>query len=171
MPRSPLTKKFQIAQGMVEHVRENLDAEEYDIFLDMIAPEPEPAPKKSMKTPTKERKIEKCVACNWTKRAAVHKDPNADGYHEFQGVAKVDKKTRSTVRRRGLPSTEMLCAAKDCGLNEGSPIHDSSFGYAGYHPFLRPDVFQSSTTAPPATRSSAANGGECLPQRIPRPKR
>lgn len=41
--RSPLTQTIKRVEGMITYVRENLDDGEYDLFLDLILPEPEPA--------------------------------------------------------------------------------------------------------------------------------
>jgi hypothetical protein len=40
--RSPLTETIKRVEGMIAYVRENLDEGEYDLFLDLILPEPEP---------------------------------------------------------------------------------------------------------------------------------
>lgn len=40
MPRSPLTETIARVQGMISYVRENLNPGEYDLFLDILVPEP-----------------------------------------------------------------------------------------------------------------------------------
>lgn len=53
--RSPLTETIKRVEGMIAYVRENLDEGEYDLFLDLILPEPEPvkAVKKGRKKSSK----------------------------------------------------------------------------------------------------------------------
>lgn len=53
--RSPLTETIKRVEGMIAYVRENLDEGEYDLFLDLILPEPEPvkAAKKGRKKSAK----------------------------------------------------------------------------------------------------------------------
>ena len=93
--RSPLTETFKRVTGMIDHVRENLDEEEYDLFLDLIVP---PEPQAEKPKPRKPKKILHCDACNYTKRHQVHKDSSRSDYHEFQS-AKGSSKSR---RARGM---------------------------------------------------------------------
>lgn len=53
MARSPLTETYERVNGMVAYVRENLNPGEYDLFLDMIAPESLPEVKKPVKKSSK----------------------------------------------------------------------------------------------------------------------
>lgn len=42
MARSPLTPTIQRVQGMITYVQENLSTDEFNLFLDLLVPEPEP---------------------------------------------------------------------------------------------------------------------------------
>lgn len=53
MPRSPLTETIRRVDGMITYVRENLSTDEYMLFLDLLAPEPEPAKKPQKKSSKK----------------------------------------------------------------------------------------------------------------------
>lgn len=53
MPRSPLTETIKRADDMVHYVQDNLSAEEYMLFLDMVDPLPEPAQKPAKKKSSK----------------------------------------------------------------------------------------------------------------------
>src|SRR5688572_6496355 len=86
------------------------------------------------------RKIEKCDACNYTRRAAAHKDESADGYHEF--ISTQTAQNISRISRRGLPATPPVTRALPdrcvealpngagvCGLSADDVLHgDSSYG-------------------------------------------
>lgn len=88
--RSPLTEKFLRIVALRDEVK-TWPQDEQDFFLDMLAPEPET---KSIKKPAKqERKIEHCEVCDYTRRAAVHKDSSLKDYHEFQSSAGKPKKS------------------------------------------------------------------------------
>lgn len=83
MPRSPLTEKFLRIVALRDEVK-TWPQDEQDFFLDMLTPEPAKKPQKK----STERIIEHCAACDYTRRAKVHKDATADGYHEFQPSGK-----------------------------------------------------------------------------------
>lgn len=91
--RSRLTPIIRRVQQMIDHVRENLDDEEYDLFLDLIVPEPERVTEKPK--PRKPKKILHCDACDYTKRHKVHKDSRVVGYHEFQSPKSAAKSKRA----------------------------------------------------------------------------
>lgn len=97
--RSELSTTFQRVRGMVDYVRENLDDEEYDLFLDMVAPLPEPVvesratkkgrKKSTSKSPTKSPRSQSLS--NALQRAPKAKiddnndDPNEHCQKEFAG--------------------------------------------------------------------------------------
>lgn len=125
MARSPLTETFNRVQAMVAHVRENLNPGEYFLFLDMVAPQPEPEP-----------------AAKKIRKKRERAEPLSD-------------ERRQAVHKRGLPqSNGQLCIAKilgldvECGDPEDNRVHDKSAGYAGYHPF------QASASVQPAEKKS-----------------
>jgi len=105
------------------------------------------------------RTIAKCDACNWTKRAAVHKDVNADGYHEFvlPGGKKAGKSARAVgmaaMLNKSLESQRRVTAndppdrctealpngAGVCGLSVDDVLHQDS-SYGNYHQFVGPEA-------------------------------
>lgn len=104
------------------------------------------------------RKIEKCVACNYTRRAMVHQVPSAEGFHEFQQsssalkskrASELAEKVQATTKRvitsdndSGQPA---LCTfeidGKVCKGSENDGIHDATMGYGAYHEF-QPEMAQ-----------------------------
>jgi hypothetical protein len=143
---------------------------ERQLLAEELQPETVTTKKKPAEVLT--RKIEKCDACNYTRRAAVHKDVNAPGYHEFMlpksSSAKIEKIENKSARAvdmqttlskslaQQLQATEVKCAyvngGKTCLGAEGDGIHDKSLGYLGHHPFV------SSSSARPAAERSSTNG-------------
>lgn len=136
------------------------------------------SPEKPAKKPATERNIEHCVACNYTRRAIHHKDTAHKDYHEFQSPSAQKKSKRATSISDAikgtagaaggvpsqLPETVVLCAyvysedgVVNAGMKCGEPrvnvVHDKSFGYAGYHPFVEPSLAR-----PAAGKSSSKNG-------------
>lgn len=106
MARSPLIETYKRVEGMVAYVRENLNPGEYDLFLDMVAPEPEPeAPKQTRKK----------RAARTPKQAGL---PKAEAGNGALCIAQV-------------PGLDV-----PCGNVEENPIHDPNGGYGGYHPFV-----------------------------------
>lgn len=158
--RSQLTPIIQRVQGMIDYVRENLDDEEYDLFLDLISPEPERVVEKSK--PRKPKKILHCDACDYTKRHKVHKDSSRSDYHEFQppkSAAKkssraksiaeaVQKVTKVKLDDDDQPRCMFIvndATGEECGTIEDDPIHDLT--YSSSHEF-----------APGESRALAAGG-------------
>lgn len=128
---------------------------ERELLVESLQPEKVAAKKKLGEVLT--RKIEKCDACNYTRRAVVHKDVNhVDGYHEFQppksSSAKGEKKSARAVemaatlkgrreeQRRvtedGPRCTYAMGDGVPCDDGEHSPTHDKSLGYLNYHEFV-----------------------------------
>lgn len=103
MPRSPLTETFKRVTGMIDYVRENLDDQEYDLFLDLINPEPEAKVIEKSK-PIRRKKIEHCEVCDYTRRALVHKDESVKDYHEFVS----SKSSLSTKSKRAKSIGEAI---------------------------------------------------------------
>lgn len=98
------------------------------------------------------RVYEHCAQCDKTKGHSFHKDSSSDGYHEFQPPAKSLKKSpraaslQQQIQSRassatGTPKSVSRCTYKfedggeTCEAIASDPIHDQTFGYAGYHPF------------------------------------
>ena len=108
MARSPLTEPVQRVQGMITYVQENLSTDEFNLFLDLLVPEPEQAPTKAKRgrkkkmvtgTPTKKRglpadaapllpdeKPKLCGACGNEEMFQDHFKPSPH-YHEFKTAA------------------------------------------------------------------------------------
>lgn len=115
---------------------------------------------KSTKPVTK-RVIEKCVACDYTRQAAHHKEGHKN-YHEFQPSQSSSKSKRAAglsdeARQRlsrkvlgadGGNHKPSLCAfevdGKVCHGAEDDAIHDQTMGYAAYHEF-QPERAQAAT--------------------------
>lgn len=152
--RSQLTETFKRVTGMIDYVRENLDDGEYDLFLDLIVPEPERVVEKSK--PVKRKKIEHCEVCNYTRRALIHKDESVRDYHQFQlsqpsskskraksiaeAVQKVTKLKDPARDEDGHIDSSKLCSfivndatGEQCDAIEDDPIHDLT--YSSSHEF------------------------------------
>src|SRR5687768_2703222 len=105
--RSRLTEVIRRVEGMISYVRENLSGDEYNLFLDLLVPEPEaeqPKVKRRRKsktvsaTPPKKKGLPAVNSegpcsvenCGETADNAIH-DPKGGyaGYHEFQPVKKL----------------------------------------------------------------------------------
>lgn len=103
-------------------------------------------------TKQQQRKIEHCEVCNYTRRAAVHKDSSLSDYHGFVSpslsAAKKSARASSIAGRlggatgsalAGQANKPLLCDfsidGKVCHGEAGDAIHDESMGYAGYHEF------------------------------------
>ena len=114
------------------------------------------------------RNIEHCEVCNWTRRAAVHKDTALKDYHEFQSsqssakpksarassiAEKVTKVGRDTNHKPLLCDYEI--DGKVCHGTENDGIHDKSLGYGNHHPFV-----SSSTARNAAGQSSTSEQGQ-----------
>ncbi len=54
MPRSPLTETIQRVEGMIAYVQENLSSDEFNLFLDLLVPEP---PEVEVKKTRKKRQV------------------------------------------------------------------------------------------------------------------
>lgn len=173
--RSPLTETIYKVQEMITYVRDNLSTDEYMLFLDLLVPEPEVVRSVKKKPAAQSRKIDHCAACNYTNRAAVHKDASVSGYHQFQsskgksaraaGIAATLNKNLSAQRNSALDDTtsesvmpaddwRTPCAKEGCELTADSAIHDVTSGYLGAHPFVPP------SSAPGAAQPSSASNGE-----------
>lgn len=129
MARSPLTETIARVNGMVRYVQENLNPDEYDLFLDLCVPEPEPEAAKPVKK----------------KRKSSSKSPRASGM-----AAAINRNLRQ--RRDELPEqcAQELTNGGTCAFPEDHLIHDPKGGYSGYHPFVSP--------APSAATPSSTNG-------------
>lgn len=140
-----------------------------EVFLDLVDPQPEVAPVKAKVKAGTTRKIEKCMACNYTRRAAVHKDSSLKDYHGFlEGVPSSKSKRASSLAEKiqGTAGTTMVgrypgdeqCAyeidGKVCKGMEDDTIHDPAMGYTNYHPFV------SSSSVRPAVGQSSTSGSE-----------
>lgn len=118
--RSPLTTTINRVQGMIAYVRENLDEGEYDLFLDLILPEPEPVKaakkgrKKSSKGGSKSARAQSLSgAIQRTPKAKVDSDDNEDG-----------------------PRCAFLMGDNaPCNATEHSPVHKEDGGYLAWHEF------------------------------------
>jgi hypothetical protein len=176
--RIPLTEQYQRAQGMVTYVQENLSAEEYALFLDLVAPLPEPETvstkkpqKKSAKATTRE--YDHCLRCGTTKRDSSHKDQSSPDYHEFQSskpksarASKMESQLKSRVsEQREATSTaiddmamEIVERCSDCEAPSDDNVHHKQTDL-NYHPFVsesdvQPVASSSSSSATPARDDS-----------------
>lgn len=118
MPRSPLTETITRVEGMIEYVASNLSPEEFDLFLDKVAPLPEPEQGEA-----KPKRGRKKAAKSASKRSS--------------GMAAA--LNRSLAQRDQSTSVEECCFRYQdtaiCGEVASNPIHDPKGGYAGYHEF------------------------------------
>lgn len=130
---------------------------ERELLVKGLAPE-----KKSKKAETaKKRNLERCSTCDFTRRAAHHKDDEMVGYHAFESP----KRPRASSlqqqiqgRAKAVAPTadsdpDAVCSYKYdsgmiCDTSSGNPVHDPTQGYAGYHEFQ------------PAEQAASASGGD-----------
>jgi hypothetical protein len=113
MARSPLTETISRVQGMITYVRENLSTDEYNLFLDLLAPEAEP---EVVKTTRKKRK-------------RTSKSARAASLAE-----QIKGKSGITLCGASLESS-----GADCNLPEGHALHVDK-GYVDHHEFVVPQV-------------------------------
>ena len=116
MPRSELIATYEKVQNMVSHVQENLNADEYALFLDMVAPLPEPE-----QVEAKPKRGRKKAAKGASKRAS--------------GMAAALNRGLGQRESSSEPCRFQHEDSSVCGEVEGNPIHDPSMGYARYHEF------------------------------------
>lgn len=142
--RSPLSEIYNRVDGMVTYVRENLTADEYALFLDRVAPEPEPVA--VSKKPTRKKPATKTAG----------KSRRASG---MQAQLSSRRQEQATTPDDDDDLVIILCGAKlessglNCNLPEGHALH-ADRGYVDYHPFQR----GAQSTALPARRRSSVNG-------------
>jgi hypothetical protein len=98
MARSPLTDTITRVQGMITYVRENLSDEEWNLFLDLVAPETVAPPKTTRK------------------RKATKKPASTNG------------NSRRGLPHAGPRCVFMMNDGEPCTDGEHSPIHKESFG-------------------------------------------
>lgn len=124
-----------------------------------------PAAKKGSATT---RVYEHCAQCDKTKGHSFHKDSSSDGYHEFQSPQKSSSKSKKAaslqrqIQGRATGSKDRCVFSlqtgddkyETCDAVENDPIHDETFGYAGYHPFQ----VAASPAPPPSTPASSETG-------------
>jgi hypothetical protein len=120
MPRSPLTDTITRVQGMVSYVRQNLSDEEWNLFLDLVAPETVSPPK-----PTRRRKAGKKAGTTSgnSRRGLPQVRPSCVGFVLADG--------------HQVP----------CNAPPSDPIHDEARGYAGYHEFVSAGEKEKGATA------------------------
>lgn len=135
MPRSQITESWKKAEAMVFHVQENLNADEYAVFLDMIDPLPEPEPE--VKPAKKARK-----------KSASKKSSRASSL-EQQIKANTAHVTASSRSSYCYATVDDNGGEMTCGKPEDNPVHDMT--YLSSHPFVR--------DARPASDQSSANDG------------
>jgi len=121
------------------------------------------------KTATQPRKIQHCEVCDYTRRAAVHKDATLKDYHGFQSAKSKSAHAQSLAEqikggRKGREPSDRCAyvypgggpfAKQSCTAKRDNVIHDKSMGYAGYHEFVA-----GKSTAPSAAGKSSTNGAE-----------
>lgn len=145
--RSPLTETIQRVNGMISYVRENLSTDEYMLFLDLLAPEPEPEVKPAKKKVTTERKGQ-CAACDHLKTHPVHTQENRTGYHVYQPTrsrraASLAEQIKSTSKPAPHLGEGPVCQV--CAHTEDYEDHAQPSPH--YHEFQPP-------------KSNAASGGD-----------
>jgi hypothetical protein len=152
-----LLRQFSDDESALLATLRGLNDSERELLADELQPERVAAKKKLVEVLT--RKIEKCDACNYTRRAAVHKDVEADGYHEFlsskSSSARGGKKSARAaemaatlnknreVQRQIVVSNTCTSALPDgsgtCHAWDDDSLHtDSSYG--NYHEFVAPNA-------------------------------
>jgi len=110
MARSPLTETIRRVQGMIDYARENLSTDEYMLFLDLLAPEPE-----TPIAPTKQRK-----------RKSSKKSARASGM-----AATISKNLEAS---RAAESDFEICQREGCGLLRDANDHHKTT-HVNYHEF------------------------------------
>lgn len=95
--------------------------------------------------PATRRNIEHCGICDFTRRAAHHKEGHKD-YHEFHSrTERPAKSARASSLASAIKGTsksldggvsKMRCAVENCGAYADDLIHDPKGGYESYHPFF-----------------------------------
>lgn len=133
MPRSEITAMVQRARDMVEYVREKLTDEELKVFLDELAPLPEPEPVKVAKK-----------TCKKSSKSAT-KSPRGQSLSNA-----IQRTPKARVGDSDNGDASGQCS--DCGMAADMPIHDPDGGYLNYYPFV-------SAAAQPARGRSSTNGG------------
>lgn len=140
--------------ALLETLRGMNDTER-ELLVESLAPEK--AVKKT--AATQQRKLEHCAACDYTKRATVHKDTSLSDYHQFQSSKGKSQRAASLAeqiqRRTGITicGASLASSGADCNLPEGHALH-SDKGYVDHHPF------QPASPARSAAQQSSASNGE-----------
>lgn len=184
--RTELTDKLQRVRGMVEYVRENLDGDEYEAFLDMVAPllEVEVTAKKPQKKSTKKSGV-RCQAelvsgakCNMTASHGIHDEAQKKNYaesHEFlsksssksQRASGMAAQLKSRTDEQRQATTNRTSANDDDNQQRCTVLRDDNKPCG-----LLPDhnvhhmksargyhPFESSNDAPPAAGESLSSSG------------
>lgn len=141
----------------------NLSESDREAFVQALQVQPQgKATTKAGKkdTDVKKRNLEHCGVCDYTRRAAHHKDMSHKDYHEFHARSeRPPKSQRASSLQQQIQSTTrtatekpVLCVystnGKVCHGTENDGIHDKTMGYAGYHEFQ------------PAEQAVSASGGD-----------
>jgi hypothetical protein len=119
--RSPITETIRRVQGMILYVQENLSSDEYNLFLDMVDPQPEvtkPTRKKRASKSPRAQSLSSVIA--QTPKPAAPAD-SAPCVYQY-------------------PKDGEIKPGVICGSPADDTIHDRSMGYAGYHEFDAPKV-------------------------------
>lgn len=125
-----------------------------DAERELLAETLGPAVKAKAKPTATKRVIEKCGICDYTRRAAHHKEGHKD-YHEFHSrTERPEKSKRASSLASAISHTAgsnhkpALCAfeidGKVCHGSENDGIHDATMGYAAYHEF-QPEQVQAAS--------------------------
>lgn len=109
-----------------------------------------PVKAKSVKSNKPTRTFEKCGVCNYSRRAAHHKDESRKDYHEFVSSKPKSKRASSiaekmqgaAIKKAEYDVNAQHCTfeidGKVCHGSENDGIHDATMGYGGYHEFQPP---------------------------------
>jgi hypothetical protein len=90
-----------------------------------------------------QRKVEHCGVCDYTKRAAVHKDTTLSDYHEFQSskpksarAASLAEQIKTSNRPLDGGVSKMRCDREGCGEYADHNVHhlESTVGYHEFQP-------------------------------------
>lgn len=119
--RSSLTPTIKRVEGMIEYVRENLDDGEYNLFLDLLVPEPEPVAKPTKKT---RKKRATKSAHQQSLSSAIQKVGKGRVGDSYEARCQYQYSDDSPIN-----------PGQSCNMEESFAVHDPTMGYAGYHEF------------------------------------
>lgn len=129
----------------------NLSESDREAFVQALQVQPQgKATTKAGKkdTDVKKRNLEHCGVCDYTRRAAHHKDTSHKDYHEFQSgkpksqrASSIQQQIQGRAKKAAVETgyctylAEVNGGQEMCEAGADNSIHDPLMGYAGYHEF------------------------------------